>query len=609
MLYLVPIILSSSAFGLRGGLLAVLAAFALMLPRALFISSNPVQAMWETLIITAIGSTAPFGMERYKRQEAQLEVTRDRLESTQRELVTKVQISREQERQLLVINAFSAMLSQPLELEQVMKSTVGMVMDLMEVEVVMVFALYDKAESLRLLAYKGIGDSFAKHLDGMKLCENPCGRMIKTGEPFILSDIAKGSILHNLSVSGKSLKTELSVPLLAHGEVMGTLCVAASSGRHLKEPDIELLLALGKLIGIAIYNHYLYCERKTATEKLELSEKKYRQLFENAHAAIWVQDLAGKVIEANQAAAELFGYKLPGLIGADSRELFSREDLAVSAAVQKNLLSKRRKQQPFRQEIIRRDGTKAYAMLTANLVSNNEHPSGIQFIGRDITKEVRMQENERFYLQQITRAHEEERQRISRDLHDSTAQNLIGILRLLEKFCEEDRQLSPHRLEVLWSLHGQLKEVEQEIRQLSRDLRPSVIDDLGLLPAVEWLIEQLRKEHGIEANLTVLGKERRFSPENEVVLFRIVQEALRNIARHAEATKSQITIAFRSNETGLTIVDNGKGFELPTSLGELSRFGKLGIDGMQARVRLIGGTFSIYPEPGKGTTITVTIPA
>ncbi|MCL6472230.1 MAG: PAS domain S-box protein [Firmicutes bacterium] len=373
--------------------------------------------------------------------------------------------------------------------------------------------------------------------------------------------------------------------------------------------ETVIITFIGSLVSVGLEHYKDQGEQLEVTlEKLERSEKKYRQLFENAHDAIWVQDLSGKVTDANQAASELFGYDLETLIGMDHRQFFSDEAFALAQAAQRNLLNGHDNHQPYGQEIIKKNGKKAYVMLTANLISSNGEPDGIQFIGRDITREVRMQENQAFYLQQITRAHEEERQRISRDLHDSTVQNLIATLRSLEKFCEEDNELSPQRLEMLCSYRRNLKEVVKEIRQISRDLRPSIIDDLGLLPAVEWLAEQFKAEYGVAVNFKVLGTEREFSPEVEVTLFRIIQEALRNIAKHADATKVWITIDFEQNETIINIIDNGKGFELSSSLGQLSRQGKLGIDGMKTRARLVGGTLDIQSSPGDGTAIAVVIP-
>jgi signal transduction histidine kinase len=161
----------------------------------------------------------------------------------------------------------------------------------------------------------------------------------------------------------------------------------------------------------------------------------------------------------------------------------------------------------------------------------------------------------------------------------------------------------------LWVYHKQLKGALQEIRQVSRDLRPSIIDQLGLLPAVEWLIDQQKAEHGLKARLSIKGNERRYTQEVEVTLFRIIQEALRNVVRHAEATEVNVTFGFEEKETIVSIIDNGKGFELPESLGELSRLGKLGVDGMETRARLVGGTLDIQTSPGEGTAIVVVIPA
>ena len=607
-LYLVPVILSSFIFGSRGGLLTVVAAFIAMVPRALFITPYQMAALWETGMITLIGTLAPLGLDLYKKQEVQLGETIEQLESTQRELHTTVEVSREQEKQLAVINSFSVMLSKSLEFEEVMKTTVDMVKGIMQVEVVLVFSLHENLEELRLIAYSGIHEDSATALERMRLGEGVCGRVAETGQPLVVNDITKEPQLCNETVKEEHLKSELSVPLMAHGKIMGTLCVATRSERKLKPADVELLRALGNLIGVAMRNVNLYSERMIAAERMRLSEQRYRQIFENAHDAIWVQDLSGTVIAANQAAGELFGYELKALVGMDSEKLFSGKDYTFSQAIQKNLLNGLGGHHSYKQAIVREDGSEAYVMLSTNLVSSNSHPDGIQFIGRDISNEVRMQENQQFYLQQITKAHEEERLRISRDLHDSAAQSLIATLRSLEKFCEEEDQLSQHRLDLLWIYHKQLKGALQEIRQVSRDLRPSIIDQLGLLPAVEWLVEQQKAEHGLDASLSIKGEERRFSEEQEVTLFRIIQEALRNVVRHAEATEVRVAIVFKETETVVSIIDNGSGFELPESLGELSRLGKLGVDGMMTRTRLVGGTFDMQSSPGEGTAIVIVVP-
>ncbi len=369
-----------------------------------------------------------------------------------------------------------------------------------------------------------------------------------------------------------------------------------------------MLAAIGNLIGIAIESSQLNHERELANAELRISEKKYRQLFENAHDAIWIQDLSGTIIGANYAAGELFGWSLPELIGMDRRNFVSPEGLALFEEVQDKLMSSHNIKQPYTQNIIKKDGTKAILMVTTNLISISDHLYAFQFIGRDITKEIKMQENLHFYLQQVTQAHEDERLRISRELHDSTAQDIIAILQRLESFCKTDEHLPVAKLRALWNLYGQIKELLEDVRRLSRDLRPSILDDLGLLPAVEWLTEQLKSEHRIESSLVVSGKEKRFSTEIETTLFRVIQEALRNVVKHAEATKASVKIDFAKSSTRIAVSDNGKGFELPASLNELSRLGKLGLDGMLTRAKLVGGSFDLKSSLGVGTTIDISIP-
>ncbi|MCL6472211.1 MAG: PAS domain S-box protein [Firmicutes bacterium] len=607
-LYLVPVILSSFAFGSRGGKITLVFAAIAMLPRAIFISEYPITSLWETAIIVALGSLAPLGLDHYKQQEKQLEETKERLESTERELHTTVQLTLEQERQLSVINSFSMMLSQSLNIEQVMKAAIHMVREVIDVEVVMIHTIDHGEQFLKLVAYKGISKEASDILGRIRIGEGLCGKVASTGDPIVTDDVVHDPKFNAARVQEESLISKLCVPLAARGETIGTICVASREERVFRDPEIELLSALGNLIGIAINNSVLYRERQIAADQLKVSEKRYRQLFENAHDAIWVQDLSGKITAANQAAADLFGCELKELIGMDSGRFFLPEKPVLSNERREAILRGQEGEEPYRRKIIKKDGTEAFVMLTANLITRDGGPEGIQFIGRDITEEVRMQENQAFYLQQITKGHEDERQRISRDLHDSTAQNLIAMLRQLEKFNEDNTQLPKEKQEFLWKLHGQIKSTLQEIRQLSRDLRPSVLDNLGLLPAVEWLVEMLETEDGVKTTLIVSGKEKRFSQEIEITLFRIVQEALRNIARHAEAKNAKVIMEFKDKETRVEIVDDGKGFELPSTIGDLSRRGKLGIDGMQTRAKLAGGTFEIQSRPGEGTVITVTIP-
>jgi len=219
-----------------------------------------------------------------------------------------------------------------------------------------------------------------------------------------------------------------------------------------------------------------------------------------------------------------------------------------------------------------------------------------------------MQENLRFYLQQATRAQEEERKRISHELHDDAIQALVVLSRRLDALASGDKGLSEENRLCLEELWQQTDNILKGVRRLSQDLRPAALDRLGLLPALEWLASDVAGYSGIETKVNVIGEERRLPEEATIALFRITQEALRNVWRHSGATSAELTVEFDKTKTRVTVSDNGKGFELPKKIGDLAKNGKLGLTGMQERAQLVGGTLTIQSEVGKGSSITVELP-
>lgn len=227
----------------------------------------------------------------------------------------------------------------------------------------------------------------------------------------------------------------------------------------------------------------------------------------------------------------------------------------------------------------------------------------------DATERKNAEGHLRHYLQEITRAQEEERKRIARELHDDTAQDLVVLSRQLDSFVVSAiDHLSVEDISYVEGLRGQTERVLDGVHRFSQDLRPSVLDDLGLIPALEWLTSDLTNHFEVAIALEVLGSVHRFSPELELILFRIAQEALRNMWKHAEASKAWVTVEFGNDKAVLTVKDNGKGFELPERIEDLAVAGKLGLAGMQERAQLIGGRLTLQSEPGKGTTVIVEVP-
>jgi PAS domain S-box-containing protein len=347
---------------------------------------------------------------------------------------------------------------------------------------------------------------------------------------------------------------------------------------------------------------------ETAHKELQTSEERYRQLFENAHDAIWLHDLEGNIVAVNRAAEKLTGYSEEELCKMNVKSFMAEDSINLAHQIRSKILDNEPVEQPYEQRIFRRDGSEAFIQMATSLVTSDGKPVAFQHIARDVTEQKRMDENLRFYLQEATKAQEEERKRISHELHDDTIQALIVLSRQLdalssgEGMSEENR----HRLEELWQ---RTDEILKGVRRLSQDLRPAALDRLGLLSALEWLASNVTEYAGIATKVNVVGEERHPPEEVTVALFRIAQEALRNVWRHSAATSAEITVEFDKDATRITVTDNGKGFEPPDNLGDMAKKGKLGLTGMQERAQLVGGRLTIQSQPGKGSSITVEVPA
>jgi two-component system sensor histidine kinase DegS len=349
-------------------------------------------------------------------------------------------------------------------------------------------------------------------------------------------------------------------------------------------------------------------KRHLVTERLRISEERYREIFENAHDAIWLQDMQGRITMANSACAEITGYSPEELVGMRARDMLLGDSLRKAREVRRRLLAGERINDPYEQEVIKRDGTSALLWLTPSLITNKGGPAGFQLIARDITERAQMQENLDFYLQQVTRAQEHERQRIAQELHDETAQSLVLIAQRLDGMASTaSRRRYKDGAAELQKVRGTVVQALTELRRLAQDLRPRILDDMGLVPALEWLADDLPRQYGIEARVEADGTLPELSVEAQLLLFRIAQEALRNVGKHSGATEAAISLRVH-DRLEMTVADNGQGFKLPKAIGDLAATGKLGLLGMHERARLLGGTLDIRSEPGKGTTVVVELP-
>lgn len=214
----------------------------------------------------------------------------------------------------------------------------------------------------------------------------------------------------------------------------------------------------------------------------------------------------------------------------------------------------------------------------------------------------------RTYLQGVTRAQEDERRRIARQLHDIATHELLLLSRDLERLATTtDSDRSPQGA-LADPLRARVGEVIACLRRFGRELRPSILEHLGLAPALEWLASQANDRGDVTCRSIARGAPRRLDSETELALYRIAEEALRNAERHADATIVELVAHFTPGQTSVTVLDDGRGFHVPPRLDTAATTGGLGLTGMQERATLVDADLDVTSTPGTGTRVTVTVP-
>ncbi len=207
----------------------------------------------------------------------------------------------------------------------------------------------------------------------------------------------------------------------------------------------------------------------------------------------------------------------------------------------------------------------------------------------------------------IIKAQEEERKRVAREIHDGPAQLMANIVMRAE-YILKLMDVNPENVrKELVSLQELVRQSLQDVRKIIFDLRPMVLDDLGLVPAINRYMEDYEKQYDIHVEVVFFGKQIRLPPATEVALFRVVQEALNNVHKHARAKHVLIKMEQLANKITILIKDNGRGFE-PEAVGKNSNRECYGLINMRERVQILNGEFKITSTPGKGTLINLSVP-
>jgi two-component system CheB/CheR fusion protein len=373
-------------------------------------------------------------------------------------------------------------------------------------------------------------------------------------------------------------------------------------------------------------------ERREAEEALRRSEERQRLILESAtDYAILSLEPDRTVTTWSPGAEATFGYTGEEIVGRSADILFTPEDRAAKAPEAEATEARRTGRAVDERWHLRKDGTRFYA---SGVMRPLRDGGGFVKVARDLTDRKQMEDElrdardrletrvaertadleraldsleaemsrRRELARRLEAAQEDERRRLAHDLHDTVGQLLAG-LSLTLKSIENSGHLPPGE--------GRLTEAQRIMNELGRELhglavrlRPTSLDDVGLEPALGQLVSDWSSRSGIKADFHVYGLEPEGLPsEVETAVYRVVQEALTNVARHSKATNVSVVVTRPEEFVSVAIEDNGVGFD-PVS----SPKGRIGLLGMKERVELIGGTLEIESSPGAGTTIAVRIP-
>lgn len=388
-------------------------------------------------------------------------------------------------------------------------------------------------------------------------------------------------------------------------------------------------------------------ERKKAKEQMRVSENRYRRLFEAAHDGVLIIDPGtNRIIDANPFMTRLLGYSRDQLIGKELFEIGLLKDEAAS----RTMFRKLKKSHEVRYENLpleSKKGRHKEVEVVANLYQEDSHPV-IQCNIRDITvrklaeemshrnlklereivrrkmveEDLRAQRLEQSVLlkqsraqqkqlrelsHQIVTVQEEERLRISRDLHDVIAQTLVSInvhLAVLDRGTAANPASFKGQIAKTQRL---VKKAVQIVHNFARQLRPTMLDDLGLIPTFQTYLEKFMTDTGIRASLKASAKIDEAETTVRTALFRIAQAALNNVATHSKANHVEVTIEALENSICLTIEDDGQGFQVAKKTRSRKK-NRLGLVGMRERAEMMGGSFQVESAPGGPTTVRVEIP-
>jgi PAS domain S-box-containing protein len=449
------------------------------------------------------------------------------------------------------------------------------------------------------------------------------GGVVKSGEPLLIPSIEPEQLqaisLHEFKdfIDKVSIESILIVPLIGRSGVLGTINLSRHSGHNpFNVEDQSFLTDISYRIALAIENCYLFeslraevSERLSAKQALDLSQERFRSIFESVTHGIKVLDLDGKILQTNPAFQTMIGYTDAELTGKHFHAFLHPEDVHQAVRLFQNVKARGVSSFRFEHRAVHKDHSIVWVKTLFTVVKNGSEdgsPAFIVGIVENVTEQKRIEMEMAELNSRLQNSMELERLRLAQELHDSPMQSLYSAIYRIE---ELRNTADPEMKEALKDVKQNIQNVLQDLRATAKELRPPTIFNFGLENAIRSQANDFVEKHpSINMHLS-LAHDRQILPEKvRLALFRIFQQSLVNIVRHAEATEVHVRFSFDAEEAALEVSDNGKGFNVPSNWIELVRHGHYGLAGAAERATALGGSLTVKSKPGNTTTVRAVIP-
>jgi PAS domain S-box-containing protein len=449
------------------------------------------------------------------------------------------------------------------------------------------------------------------------------GGVLKSGEPVLIPSLPPDQLkaialpAFQEFIQEVGIDSVLIVPLVGRSGVVGTINLLRHRGnKPFNIEDQSFLTDIAYRIALAIENCRLFeslhaeiTERLSAKQALAISEERFRSIFESVTVGIKVLNLEGRILQTNAAFQSMIGYTEEELVGNYFHQFLHPEDVRHAIRLFQDVKAKGTSSFRFEHRTVHKDQSIIWVKTIFTVItggSDDHGPAFIVGIVENITEQKRIEMEMAELNSRLQNSMELERLRLAQELHDSPMQSLYSaIYRIEEMRGTADAELK----EALGDVKQHIQNVLQDLRATAKELRPPTIFNFGLENAIRSHANDIVEKH---PNLNIqlsLAHDRQILPEKvRLALFRIFQQSLANVIRHAKATEVKVRFSFDAEEAHLEIKDNGKGFEVPPNWIEFVRRGHYGLAGAAERANTLGGMFTVQSKPENSTTIRVTIP-